>query len=118
MDAVEYLKEVYRMCESMKKCMDCPFYGCDLTFPCKGNAVSAEYKDTEKCVAEVEKWSTEHPVKTRQSEFLKMFPFVPTDENGVPIMMPCNVDYRAKIRCERYHDCGECKREYWSAEVE
>ena len=118
MDAVKYLKEVYRMCDSMEECRNCPLNGCNLTFPCKGTKVSAEYKDTEKCVTVVEKWSAEHPAKTRQSEFLKVFLFAPTDENGVPIMMPCHVDYRASKRCNSYTDCGACKKDYWAAEVE
>ena len=64
MDALKYLKEIHRMCKLMKECTDCPFHGCGLTFPWKGNEESAEYKDAEKCISIVEKWTAEHPKKT------------------------------------------------------
>lgn len=92
MDAVKYLKEIQRMCESIKECTDCPFHGCGLTFPCKGTAKSAEYEDTEKNVSIVEKWSADHPKKTRQSEFLKMFPNATLDVMGSIYICPIAVD--------------------------
>lgn len=76
MDAVAYFKAYARMCDSFdsknnitgKPCVGCPLddigRGChmiDLT------------NNAEECVAAVEKWAKEHPVKTRQSEFLKIF---------------------------------------------
>lgn len=118
MDAVKYLKEVYRMCDLMEECRNCPLNGCDLTFPCKGTKVSAEYKDTEKCVAVVEKWSAEHPIKTRQSEFLKMFPDASIGVNGALVIAPCNVNTKFESEICGIDKCEDCKKEYWLAEVE
>lgn len=57
--------------------------------------------------------------KTRQSEFLKMFPRVRTDDDGVIYMDPCDVDtsYENENRCDNI-PCRDCKKEYWLAEVE
>ena len=73
------------------------------------------------------------PKKTRQSEFLKMFPnakFGEYDFGRALIIDPCDVnetlgkltDYRdGDNDCERfikYGDCGRCKDAYWNEEVE
>ena len=69
MDAVKFLKEKARMTNECNiLCDDCPVHAyCN----------HSEGKNAERMVAIVEKWAEEHPVKTRQSEFLKMFPNVP-----------------------------------------
>ena len=116
MDAVKYLKEVYRMCDSMEDCCDCPLEVFNITFPCKGTKVSAEYKDAEKCVAEVEKWSKEHPVKTRQSAILNVFPNTTLLKNGAIAICPEVVDKDRAFDCRR--SCDECRKNYWLAEAE
>lgn len=114
MDAVEYLKEIVRMCESMECCKDCAFSGGIATFPCESTNKKLECRNPEEAVAIVGKWSAEHPRKTRQSEFLKMFP------NATPFHIdPCNIDtdmaIDSKCRCK---SCIECREEYWNQEVE
>ncbi len=72
-------------------------------------------------VAAVEKWAKEHPAKTRQSEFLKMFPnaalfsFGTTD---VCDICPAKID--DTLECDISRDCGcyGCKRKYWLTEVD
>lgn len=118
MDAVKYLKEIYRMCDSMEECSNCPLNGCKLTFPCKGSKERAEYKDAEKCVAEVEKWSAEHPIKTRQSEFLKIFPNAILDYNGTVSMCPLYIEPYIKDDLCYKTFCDERRKKYWLAEVE
>lgn len=115
MDAVKFLKEIRRMCKSYERCEDCEINKLKIGQEKCTCAISMNQKEA---VSIVEKWSAEHPAKTRQSEFLRVLPFAPTDDNGVPIMMPCHVDYRAKKRCNSYTDCGTCKKEYWAVEVE
>lgn len=64
------------------------------------------------------KWCKEHPVKTRQSEFLKIFPNAIRFENSnIIAIKPCNMDtdYASKP-CTL--TCEECFKEYWLAEVE
>lgn len=63
------------------------------------------------------KWCEEHPIKTRQSEFLKMFPNAKIDNCGIPIFCPRWVDKDFKCNRERL-SCDACEKEYWLAEVE
>lgn len=69
----------------------------------------------EEAVAIVEKWAKEHPRKTRQSEFLKMFPRANRGEDGLIVF--CPKDFDSKIECGR-DPCGECRKKYWLEEVE
>ncbi len=111
MDAVEYVKTVRRLCASHSDCDTCKLYGND------GCMFSFMEKEPEKAVLIVEQWAKEHPVKTRQSEFLKMFPkaaksgrvldFCPKD---------FNIDYMPPKRCENI-SCSACKTDYWNEEV-
>lgn len=52
--------------------------------------------------------------KTRQSEFLKIFPKAKMCD-GVIFACPTNlVDF---VGCHNYSDCQSCKRDFWLAEV-
>lgn len=69
MDAVKFLKEQERLCASFPfeieiQCKGCPLLGEHLE--CKMN--------TPKAVAIVEKWSKEHPRKTRLDDFESKYP--------------------------------------------
>lgn len=111
MDAVEFLKERTRMCNFyMSRCMNCP-----------GNKVAycatlcAKAIDL---VPIVEQWSKEHPVKTRQSEFLKMFPNANLDDYGIPLIAPCDVyDEERKSGCWE-NGCDKCRHNFWLKEIE
>lgn len=117
MDAVKFLKEEDRMCNKYKyssdyNCSDCPCHS-------KRNGtdeicISLRKTDPEKYVEIVEKWSAEHPVKTRQSELIKIFPNVEI-KNGIVTTCPKSLDQN--IKCESL-SCDECTRKYWLAEVE
>ena len=110
MDAVEYIKTLRRMCKSQERCSGCVLYDKEDDF-CILDI--SEY--TEKSVQIVEQWAKEHPVKTRQSEFLKMFPDAKIDGDVIDIM-PCNIEKEMR-KCCGDRDCEECKRTYWLAEV-
>ena len=60
------------------------------------------------------KWCEEHPIKTRQSEFLEMFPNAKII-NGVVTICPKNVE--TTLGCSM-KSCEKCSREYWLAEVD
>ena len=108
MDAVEYIKEYKRMCDSIERdCGICKVYEECL---CRGD-------DPEKWISIVEKWAKEHPKKTRQSEFLKQFPSV-HQINGVISIMPCVMDSGIDDACEKAITCEECSRKYWTEEIE
>lgn len=114
MDTVEFLKEYKRMCGQIP-CGSCPLHsggGCDLFIGFQKSL------DLRECVEAVEQWSKDHPVKTRQSEFLKMFPNAKRDEDGT--LHVCPEIFKPEIKKECDGDCHRCKfkRDYWLQEVE
>nr|DAU35005.1 MAG TPA: hypothetical protein [Caudoviricetes sp.] len=67
----------------------------------------------------VEQRDAKHPVKTRQSEFLKMFPDAPIyPDTGLVRVSPCQVDRALCGNCPTGIDCIECRKAFWLAEVE
>ena len=123
MDAVAYFKAYARMCDSFdsknnitgKPCVGCPLD--DIGRGCHMNDLT---NNAEECVAAVEKWAKEHPARTRQSEFLKMWPDVKMDK-GNPNIYPCLLDAKEFIKygkCWEMHGgCEQCRHDFWSAEI-
>lgn len=120
MNAVEFLKAKNRMCreygELPEDCFACPI-GND-SGGCQAGVLENQKVTEEILVQIVEKWAKEHPIKTRQSEFLKMFPNARL-ECGIVCIDPCEVDMSIgnDTRCKNT-TCGECAEKYWLAEVE
>ena len=107
MDAVEYLKTKRKMCETFQSCcINCTLKGdCGMPTDPEGN------------VKAVEEWAKEHQPKTRQSEFLKMFPKANVLGEAMNIR-PCDVDTDAFKGCANFITCFHCMRKYWSEEIE
>ena len=122
MDVLEYEKVRIRMCRTMilkeGGCEACPLFNglkrrCGFAASIAGNMDEDVIK---KNVDIVIKWAKDHPVKTRQSEFLKMFPNAAIDEdNGILCIKPCTID--ESIGCTNGKGCDDCYRKYWLAEV-
>ena len=112
MDAVKYLEERKRMCGSYNNmCVGCGFG----QVPKCNNT---EDYNPEEAVAIVEKWSAEHPVKTRQSEFLKLFPNANLKE-GVLSICPRKISVNSVTEDECGElGCSDCEKKYWLAKVE
>ena len=116
MDAVKFCEESRRMC-SANKCAECPAvdgHFCKIAL--RYTNISSDAK-----VAIVEQWAKEHPVKTRQSEFLRQWPNAKMRGDGWLEVSPCSIDYKnynAKACLSRGLKCFDCRREYWSQEVE
>ena len=101
-----------RMCKTYDDCKICP-----LGFNNNGKSINCDYKVRaypDKANEIILNWCKEHPVKTRQSEFLKMFPNAGV-VNGVIAICPKSVE--ATLRCN-IKSCEKCGKEYWLAEVE
>ena len=114
MDAVEFLKTLHRMCD--RHCTNCEFGKrlCGFVTSC------TVWRKThpEEAVAIAEKWAAEHPAKTRQSEFLKMFPGADICEmDGCLTLNPCHFYSKMQKECSGRR-CSDCRREFWLAEVE
>ena len=113
MDAVEYVKQRERMCNYYVNCADCP---ADDYEEC------SSLNGIPNLVPIVEKWAKEHPVKTRQSEFLKMWPDAEIGDDGYPSVAPCQLykDMEEKDEngvCCKNCGCAECRRDFWLKEI-
>ena len=122
MDAVKHLKTKLRMCTAYHhKCKDCPLgqnsNGTEL------NCYLFQEQRPEEAVAAVEKWAAEHPARTRQSEFLKMFPNAPLEPYCGIDINPCDTDKRYgdgdkyEYNCNGVN-CDDCRKKYWLEEIE
>lgn len=106
MDAVEFYRTFKRMCEKTD-CKDCL-----LDQKCRPSA----NVEPEEVVELVEEWAKDHTIKTRQSEFLKMFPDAKINDNGILAFCPGAFSQKEKY-CHKYNKCEECCKDYWLTEV-
>ena len=114
MDVVEYVKQRDRMCDYYVNCGDCPagnYEGC------------ASLSEIPNLVPIVEQWAKEHPVKTRMSEFLKMWPDAEISYDGLPAIAPCQLNVlfihgKSQQDCEDRGVCGKCRDDFWLKEIE
>lgn len=113
MDAVEFLKTLSRMC-------NCGCRKCEFEKRLSGFETCTVWRKThpEESVAIAEKWAAAHPIKTRQSEVLKMFPGADIDKtDGCLNLNPCSIYKKMRKECEG-RKCSECRKAFWLAEVE
>lgn len=112
MDALKFIEERNRMCDYYTKkdvlngCADCP--ECD-------SACNVVQFVTPEYIADVEKWSQEHPRKTRQDAFLAHYPDAVLD-NGILQVCPRIIYKSAELNCNAI--CYLCKEAFWMQEVE
>ena len=110
MDALKFIKEFYRMCDyySGGFCKGCPRKepGCD----------SSTMSDEElaKLISDVEKWSKEHPQRTRLQDFQKKYPNASMEPYGTPAICCIDLGY-CKNDCDLFKgNCVDC----WNMPVE
>lgn len=119
MDAVEFLKEYKRLCRANTNgenfgqlCKsDCPIYKiCKASSTPCGNAV---LNNIDEAVKIIEKWSKEHPKKTRLQDLLEKYPLAKIyDEKGEYRFCCADLGY---CQCKYLGDgCDKC----WSEPVE
>ena len=114
MDAVEFLKVLGRLCNNYL-CGD----NCPLIDSCDDESDDGYVRK----VQIVEQWAKEHPVKTRQSEFLKQWPDAEIGGDGLLSIAPCQLDVRwvqgeSPDDCEGRGVCDKCRRDFWLKEIE
>lgn len=114
MDAVKFLKEHNRMCEYFyhnDSCGKCPASNLD--------NCDTDTEEPEKLVSIVEKWSNEQPERTRQSEFVKLFPHAVL-AFGVLRIDPCDIESKSNFPCtyvDGEKNCALCRKKYWLKEI-
>lgn len=119
MDAVEFFKTANRLCKDQgcKKCPACKEGVCMVMRMIRLDDNLGE--SIEETISKVEQWAKDHPVKTRKSEFLKMF-----TNAYLKTILPCSLDKTLKpLRCAKYGylsitcRCDRCRDDYWNEEV-
>nr|DAG18916.1 MAG TPA: hypothetical protein [Caudoviricetes sp.] len=109
------------MCDSLApSCIGCEIMK-SVAYTTDGYGTCREYikRHPAEAVEIIERWAKEHPRKTRQSEFLKMFPSAKI-ERGVIKFCPADMDsdFQCQAKEELSFSCAACKREFWLEEVE
>ena len=102
------------MCDYYVSCSECPV---------GQYKVCASIVGIPKLIPIVEQWAKEHPVKTRQSEFLKMFPEASMLNDEYLNICPAQISSECRDRetggCyDPGMDCGKCKHDFWLKEIE
>lgn len=78
--------------------------------------------DPVKVVEIIERWSVQHPRRTRQDVFLEQWPNAYVNESdGLLVIGPCVVDEtqrKKNRRCgTKKENCYQCRQEYWMQEA-
>lgn len=120
MDAVEFFEEHDRMCNSFGgDCTGCEIYKVTMSSLTCNAFIFTRPREM---VAIVERWAKDHPRKTRQNEFLKLFPRASMTADGVIAFCPESMDsaFVCPIKERDHYDpeCGECRKMYWLEELE
>lgn len=99
MEFKEFYQKYRRMCESYKNCKGCPrdYKGC-LNF-------CVELDDLNELENDIEKWSKEHPQRTRLQDLLEKFPKVEIDKEGLPFFCCARLGYVCTCAKSTCKDC-------------
>lgn len=104
MEVLKFFKELDRMYTSLS-CGDCPVYGVN------GICRILTTKNMEELVPIVEKWSKEHPQKTRLDDFKEKYPNANISKHGFPDFCCTKLGY--VCNCGKT-TCEEC----WNTPLE
>lgn len=117
MDALTFLKERSRMCDTHRgKGNGCK--GCPLDKEVDNVCSVWCFRNPEKVISIVEQWVNEHPHKTRQSELLKQWPNAKLCENDLRICPNLiDKDYMPVRGCDGT-SCYRCKEQFWTEEID
>lgn len=108
MDAVKFLKERKRMCDSYPIiCGKCKISEAKDGLHC----YEFQYTFPERAVAIVEKWSEEHPQKTIKDDFFEKFPNANKLCDGIPDVCAAKLGYVSECT---YQNCEDCCKECWN----
>lgn len=120
MDAVKFLQERARMCNSFSP--DCEGCRVDEEKPVISECYRWMFENPERSVKIVEEWAAAHPRKTRQSVFLEQYPEASIADDGVLRLCPFLIEasYRNNDgSCKSVQrQCSDCRKEFWGQEIE
>lgn len=123
MDTKKFFKDLNRMCETLSDEDKCSNEGCPIYkkyYIPSYNSQSCYHavcRHSEEIIDIVEQWAKDNPIKTRQSELLKIFPRVHIDNNIIDLCPAAlDSDFTCKLNTFRI-SCGECRKKYWLEEI-
>ena len=120
MDAVKFLEERKRMCNSFSP--DCEGCRVDEAKPVMSECCQWVFENPERAVKIVEEWAATHPRKTRQSVFLEQYQEASVGDDGVLKVCPflISASYRNNDgNCTAMQrKCSDCRKDFWGQEVE
>lgn len=111
MDALKFFKEFKRMCNcySEELCAGCPRKE---EPSCDSSTMSDE--ELAKIISDVEKWSKEHPQRTRLEDFKEKYPHAMMETDGTPTICCIDLGYRQYDCDPLKENCVDC----WNMPVE
>jgi hypothetical protein len=124
MDAVKFIVEQARMCNSHTEDMECESCGLNNSEYCTKLCDSLISRaGAEEAVRIVEAWSERNPARTRQNVMSSFFPTSQFDSNGVLNVCPAYIDARKRDEStggcgDMTSDCHDCRKEYWLEDIE
>lgn len=111
MDALEFARELKRMCESHKNCLCCELYK-------EVGVRMCDHVNLEEAVPIVEKWSAEHPLVRNVDWVAEQLEKIGYGIDKEEIMKRCPVPYSiyfdSKDKCPD-KECNECQK-WWDEE--
>ena len=112
MDAKKFFEEARRMCKKQDKCKGCPIKS-EGTACLLGSIPILVYdtKDIDKAIEAAEKWSQDHPRKTRLMDFLEKYPNAPMGKDGAPNLLPWSLGYCGNTPC---YACEKAEGKPWA----
>lgn len=113
MNANKFMTEYQRMCTTYERCADCPL---STDKPCSEIPSRYTKEFSAKLIKVVEDWSAANPITTRADVFKKLYPNAITDNYGTLHICPADLD--RTFDCQMESECCECRRAYWSKEVQ
>ena len=116
----EFLQEWARLCKDNICGERCSDVTCPIEKAC-GGRYSWCYQFMKNCPDEVinlvQNWSDKHPIKTRQVEFLKLFPNARIRDDCFALdICPRKLD--KYFICKKPILCVDCQKDYWFKVVE
>ena len=115
---VNYSREHARMCKHYTACVKC--HECPMGSSRNGKGYNCKlllFKHPETAIDIVQRWSDEHPVKTRLDDLLEKYPDVVVESNGCPVFYPAALGYCNNCDICRYGD-GDTHRLCWDEPVD
>lgn len=108
--------DLKRMCNSYESCDDCPIS--------LNNEDCPHFNNIDVVNNIIYDWCNKHPIKTRQSELLKVFPNIKINISDEVVDM-CPLYFERNCECENIlknlslsdkTTCVECRKKYWLSE--